>query len=325
MEGWDMKSKERLVEHNGKLYRWYNSKGYRALHPVVGGKTDYSKTVMEHRLIYETTYDIHLPDNVVIHHINRNRADNRPENLIALSHEDHAKLHQYDDSMKLDCDSKMSRTTGYKPVRTNTAMKLLREKLSSIVAHNDKLYYRRIMPTGYYCLHPISDDGYIDYETQILEHRLVYELGNNVKLDDSVVIHHINHDKTDNRLENLSAMSRSEHLIAHANASGKTVGGWFCIDCGKKISNGAKRCRECHAKSMAANNHEHRVVNGITKDRKQVDRHVLEELIRTKNNTEIAKIYGVSDTSVKKWRKKFGLPSAREQQRHCYRADCSEV
>jgi len=46
------------------------------------------------------------------------------------------------------------------------------------------------------------------------EHRLVYEAANG-PLPDGSLVHHINGDRTDNRLENLKPMSLTEHQRLH--------------------------------------------------------------------------------------------------------------
>lgn len=58
--------------------------------------------------------------------------------------------------------------------------------------------------------HPLSDPNGYAYE-----HLMVWASAGNALPGSGVVIHHINHDKLDNRLENLECISRSEHNKHH--------------------------------------------------------------------------------------------------------------
>lgn len=49
----------------------------------------------------------------------------------------------------------------------------------------------------------------------VMEHRLVMEKHLGKILDSSEVVHHINHQTNDNRLENLTLMTRFNHNSAH--------------------------------------------------------------------------------------------------------------
>jgi hypothetical protein len=61
------------------------------------------------------------------------------------------------------------------------------------------------------CFYRMADkDGYV------MEHRLVMAKHLGRCLDDNEVVHHINHDKTDNNINNLRLMSDSEHKSMHA-------------------------------------------------------------------------------------------------------------
>ena len=65
----------------------------------------------------------------------------------------------------------------------------------------------------------ITSQGYIELKTKkygrILEHRYIMSeyLGRELKSDE--IVHHINGDKQDNKLENLKLMSREEHVSLH--------------------------------------------------------------------------------------------------------------
>jgi hypothetical protein len=52
---------------------------------------------------------------------------------------------------------------------------------------------------------------------RVLEHRAVMEAHIGRKLRPDEVVHHINGNKRDNRIENLRVMTRAEHLLEHKN------------------------------------------------------------------------------------------------------------
>ena len=75
-------------------------------------------------------------------------------------------------------------------------------------------YFQVYIPT-----HPYANkDGYV------LEHRLVFEkkIGRYLGIDE--IIHHINHDPSDNRPENLMVLNKIEHNIIHGK--GKALIEW---------------------------------------------------------------------------------------------------
>ena len=53
------------------------------------------------------------------------------------------------------------------------------------------------------------------------EHRTIMEEHLGRKLTSSDIVHHINHNNKDNRIENLQLMTRAEHLEHHVRGEGK--------------------------------------------------------------------------------------------------------
>jgi len=83
---------------------------YKPEHPYC----DHEGYVKEHRLVYEEYFKCCLLPNTLIHHKNRNRSDNRIENLEAMTQAKHTSLHFTKDMSNRRCSKcNSSKTRGY--------------------------------------------------------------------------------------------------------------------------------------------------------------------------------------------------------------------
>lgn len=121
---------------------------------------------------------------------------------------------------------------------------------------------------------------------------------------------HINGDNHDNRLENLHWLCPNCHSQTdtfcgkqlqkkHMTKQGitiKTEVKKYCVDCGKEISAAAERCPECAAKAS-------RIVERPSAEE-------LKQLLLNYNGNfvQTGKIFNVTDNTIRKWCKGYGLP-----------------
>jgi hypothetical protein len=108
---------------------------------------------------------------------------------------------------------------------------------------------RFVLPNGYVTV-PVPGRG------RVYEHRLVVErrIGRPLTRDERV--HHVNHDRGDNRDENLMVVTKKQHARIHADETLR--GGWSrvaseCIDCGRtdRKHEARGRCYLCNRRLKA--------------------------------------------------------------------------
>ena len=93
-------------------------------------------------------------------------------------------------------------------------------------------------------------------------------------------------------LEDNAHLECATDACVSSNLTGDTK--TYCIDCGKEISNKAKRCKKCEGLKRTQN--------------KPISREDLKNLIRHYPFTQIGKQFNVSDNTIRKWCKFYNLP-----------------
>lgn len=89
------------------------------------------------------------------------------------------------------------------------------------------------------------------------EHRVIVEERLGRKLRSDEVIHHINGDKADNRIENLAILSQSRHMEIHQNQNRKPYcpHGHLFAETGAYYYKGTRKCRQCTLDRMRRKSH----------------------------------------------------------------------
>ena len=101
-----------------------------------------------------------------------------------------------------------------KTAKTNPLIAILGKKSGQSRLNNPRKPYQTL--NGYrYLLRPTHP--YCNSQKSVAEHRLVVERALGRYLKPSEIVHHINHNKTDNRIENLQIHTKHSHSTLHAS------------------------------------------------------------------------------------------------------------
>lgn len=116
--------------------------------------------------------------------------------------------------------------------------------------------------------------------------------------------HHKDGDYRNNTEENLELLCPNCHSLTDSYKGANSKGREdrenyvsrknYCVDCGAEIASTSTRCRKCASK--------------MNQTEKPVTREELKLLIRTKPFTQIATMFQVSDTAIRKWCDFYNLP-----------------
>jgi hypothetical protein len=94
-------------------------------------KTINGRKIPEHRAVIEELLDVKLDKNQVVHHINGNKKDNRPENLEVMDWREHSRLHA---SRMVQTPEKLRKVSEARKGKPNpTARQLKDEQVEAIV------------------------------------------------------------------------------------------------------------------------------------------------------------------------------------------------
>lgn len=201
---------------------------------------------------------------------------------------------------------------------------------------NGKVYRRKSVQSKY---HILNDDRYISIDDvvyrklkigynqfgykkvklsdgiecrQLYVHRIMYRTFVGV-IQSGKEVNHIDHDKSNNSIDNLELLTHSENLekqvlfygnklLPRCKRCGRKMHSKmeseFCTKCLPKDRNG-KRVRTERERNKA-------LLSRVVKDRPPKE--VLWSLISSKTFLEIGRIYGVSDNAIRKWCKLYDLP-----------------
>lgn len=166
---------------------------------------------------------------------------------------------------------------------------------------NGKILYTHVSNAGYVTAKAYNHQNVVNLNV----HREVYKafIGDIPENND---VHHINHNKLNNRVENLGILTRAENVIEQVvyntgvyKDSHNVHNTHKCKECGTTISYKSTYCKK-HAHLLSGRNYK----NGFIK------KETIVELLTKEygNFTKVGKELGITDNAVRKWCKKYSLP-----------------
>lgn len=271
-----------IITENGELFnsktkRWYKGTivaGYKRYDLTVDGKK-YSRQV--HRLVAEAF--IPNPNNLpVVNHIDGNKLNNNINNLEWVTYSENLS-HAYNTGLKLKDNGVMSR------IKDDQLYGKEWKQYKDTNYYISPEGYMKNIKTGNIMKGKIRNDGYVEWCLTIdgkkhskIAHRLVFEtyLG---ELKPDLVINHIDGDKTNNNINNLEQITKSENVL-HAQyiTKKKKLKKVAKIDMDNNILDIYESCADAARKNEGCYpNLISNVCNGITKTHKGYKWKYLEE------------------------------------------------
>lgn len=171
-----------------------------------------------------------------------------------------------------------------------------------------KEIYKSLVGAGYYQVKLYKDGKKLNkYVHQLVASAFISNPKNYSE------INHIDYNKENNCVENLEWCTHIENIIDLRNVkyngykdSHNKFGTHKCKDCGKLITYKATRCINCAAKLIAKGKGSSLYKNKRPLSEEEINR----SLTRTNGNfTESAKEFNMTDNSLRKWCRKYNLPT----------------
>lgn len=168
----------------------------------------------------------------------------------------------------------------------------------------------KIVSKGDYNYAVVPDHPNRTKNNYVLEHRVVMENHIGRLLDSSEVVHHINGNKKDNRVENLEVMTALEHSLHHGEDRERQVSELVCTNCNKvftrftnQVNLGNKLgqfcSRSCNGKYIAKS------TSGYSSVGKSISKEKIDEIQELSKQGltgyRISKITGISANTVLKY------------------------